>query len=407
MTIVLGAALTFSAICNGSAPRITAPPRLWVPELHLQPHLSKLHILPIRPQARSPQDELRITSQIHETNTHETNKHRRLQPPKPLLPQPLRILNNGPPTTTILLLYHHSPLNITNHLPINQLPPSPLQHPPPPPQSNPHPAPSPTPFTITTLKAPILKSTPIDLLQSRLGIPIPEMIFGDNHLTLHHTPTAYTLTFTPEPALDLVDKTGSTGLLKVHYATAWSATREKTSAGIKEVVKPFDWSYTTSYRGTETPGLGGQKLQRDDKARIPVELLQRRDPILFADEVVLYESELDDNGVSVLTVKVRVMEQRMLVLCRFFLRLDNVLVRVRDTRVYVDFGEERVVREYTAREGEFGEVKKKLYMEGLMPDQITIAFRDANQIAHLLPVVEHEVESVCLEGETGQTQEGR
>lgn len=42
-----------------------------------------------------------------------------------------------------------------------------------------------------------------------------------------------------------------------------------------------------------------------------------------------------------------------------------------------------------------------------MPDQITIAFRDANQIAHLLPVVEHEVESVCLEGETGQTQEGR
>ncbi|CAP68883.1 uncharacterized protein PODANS_7_8490 [Podospora anserina S mat+] len=285
-------------------------------------------------------------------------------------------------------------------------PPSSIPRPPsivqPPPRTFTHP-----PFTMTTLKAPILKSTPIDLLQSRLGIPIPEMIFGDNHLTLHHTPTAYTLTFTPEPALDLVDKTGSTGLLKVHYATAWSATREKTSAGIKEVVKPFDWSYTTSYRGTETPGLGGQKLQRDDKARIPVELLQRRDPILFADEVVLYESELDDNGVSVLTVKVRVMEQRMLVLCRFFLRLDNVLVRVRDTRVYVDFGEERVVREYTAREGEFAEVKKKLYMEGLMPDQITIAFRDANQIAHLLPVVEHEVESVCLEGETGQTQEGR
>ena len=29
-----------------------------------------------------------------------------------------------------------------------------------------------------------------------------------------------------------------------------------------------------------------------------------RDPILFYDEVPLYESELDDNGVSQLTVKV-------------------------------------------------------------------------------------------------------
>ncbi|KAK4198152.1 putative type 2A phosphatase activator TIP41 [Triangularia verruculosa] len=234
------------------------------------------------------------------------------------------------------------------------------------------------------------------------------MIFGNNHLTLLHRPSSYTLSFHAEPALDLVDKTGSNGLLKVHYAKAWSATREKTSSSIKEVVKPFDWSYTTSYKGTESPGTNGQTLQQDKNARIPLELLQRRDPILFADEVVLYESELDDNGVSVLSVKVRVMEARMLVLCRFFLRLDNVLVRVRDTRVYVDFEEERVVREYTAREGEFNEVKKKLYMEGLMPDQITIAFRDANQLAHLLPVVEQEVESVCLKG-TGvaSPQEGR
>ncbi|KAK0748576.1 TIP41-like protein [Apiosordaria backusii] len=226
------------------------------------------------------------------------------------------------------------------------------------------------------------------------------MIFGDNHLTLSHTPTQWSLSFLAEPALDLVDKTGETGLLKVHYAKEWSATREKTSAGIKEVVRPFDWSYTTSYKGTEHRAGGGKGLESDEKGRIPIELLQRRDPILFADEVVLYESELDDNGISILSVKVRVMEQRMLVLCRFFLRLDNVLVRIRDTRVYVDFGEEKVVREYTSREGEFGEVKKKLYMEGLMPDAITVAFRDANQIAHLLPVVEHEVESVDLKGES-------
>jgi type 2A phosphatase activator TIP41 len=98
--------------------------------------------------------------------------------------------------------------------------------------------------------------------------------------------------------------------------------------------------------------------ERAAEEGIPVELLKRRDPILFADEVVLYESELDDNGISVMTVKVRVMEQRMLLLCRLFMRLDGVVVRVRDTRVYVDFEKEVVIREYTAREDGFDNVKR-------------------------------------------------
>lgn len=151
-------------------------------------------------------------------------------------------------------------------------------------------------------------------------------------------------------------------MLKVAYASEWSATREKTSAGIKEVVKPFDWSYSTSYRGIEKRGKSGEGLAKKEEGQegeqIPLELLKRRDPILFADEVVLYESELDDNGISVLSVKVRVMEQRMLILCRFFMRLDNVIVRVRDTRVYADFGEEKVIREWTSREDKFENVKR-------------------------------------------------
>jgi type 2A phosphatase activator TIP41 len=35
-------------------------------------------------------------------------------------------------------------------------------------------------------------------------------------------------------------------------------------------------------------------------------------------------------------------------------------------------------------------------MSGLMPDAITIALRDSNQVANLLPVVEHSLDSVCL-----------
>ncbi|KAK0629844.1 TIP41-like family-domain-containing protein [Bombardia bombarda] len=251
-------------------------------------------------------------------------------------------------------------------------------------------------FRIASRKLPILKSAPIDAMSARLGIPVPEMIFGDNLVSITHSPSGWSVAFAAEPALALVDKTGAK-MLRVAYAGEWSSSRERTSAGISEVVKPYDWSYTTAYRGTETPATEGKRLVSSaDTPAIPLELLRRRDPILFADEVVLYESELDDNGISMLSVKLRVMPARMLLLCRLFMRLDNVLVRVRDTRVYVDFDEELVIREYTAKEDTFENVKRNLYMSGLMPDAITVAMRDANAIANLLPKVEEVRESVSL-----------
>jgi type 2A phosphatase activator TIP41 len=131
--------------------------------------------------------------------------------------------------------------------------------------------------------------------------------------------------------------------------------REKTHEGIKEVVKPFDWSYTTDYNGTITKG---KAFEAGSTEPIPIELLKRPDPILFFEEVVLYESELDDNGISVLSCKLRVMPDRMLLLCRQFMRLDNVLVRVRDTRIYVDFNTRKVIRDYTEKEQVFDKVKQ-------------------------------------------------
>lgn len=252
-------------------------------------------------------------------------------------------------------------------------------------------------FALSTRKLPISKSGPIDALSRRLGgLPVPEMIFGDNLVRLRHAPTGWAVDFAAEPALDAVDKTGA-NMLQVAYAGAWSSSRERSSAhDIREVVRPYDWSYSTDYVGTETPGhhhhhrggAGGasaaaaaaatgaegageseedsaetretkeKKLTPTAERQIPLELLRRRDPILFFDEVVLFESELDDNGISLYSVKVRVMEQRMLLLARLYMRLDNVVVRVRDTRVYVDFATEEVIREYTAKEDSFANVKK-------------------------------------------------
>ncbi|KAI1502758.1 TIP41-like family-domain-containing protein [Biscogniauxia marginata] len=291
-------------------------------------------------------------------------------------------------------------------------------------------------FLISSRKLPISKAGPIEALERDVGIPVPEMIFGDNLVRVEHVPSGWAVKFAARDALDAVDKTDR-HMLQVAYASAWSASREQTSAGIREVVRPFDWSYSTTYRGTvivpprPTPpppptapvptstttdsGDDEQKKKKDEDENedtdnknktwgefrptarpIPIELLKRRDPILFFDEVMLYESELDDNGISVLSAKVRVHERRMLLLCRLFMRLDNVVVRVRDTRVYVDFAAEEVTREYTVKEAAFADVRQKLLMTGLRPDAITVALRDANQIVELLPTLEHTLESVSL-----------
>lgn len=51
-----------------------------------------------------------------------------------------------------------------------------------------------------------------------------------------------------------------------------------------------------------------------------------------------------------------------LVLQRFFLRVDDVLFRVNDTRLYHEFGNDYFVREYTSKEVHYNvirQVKKK------------------------------------------------
>ena len=73
---------------------------------------------------------------------------------------------------------------------------------------------------------------------------------------------------------------------------------------------------------------------------------------------MLYEDEMADNGITMLSCKVRVMPQRMLLLCRFFMRLVNVLVRLRDTRLYVDFGNGEVTREFHAKEEKYETVRQ-------------------------------------------------
>ncbi|EIT77426.1 type 2A phosphatase activator tip41 [Aspergillus flavus] len=245
-------------------------------------------------------------------------------------------------------------------------------------------------FKITTEKRPILKAEPIEDMTKRLGIAPPEMIFGDNFVSIQHEKSRWGINFNAFDALDRVDKTGAS-MLKVAYSKEWQRSREKTHEGIKEVVKPFDWSYTTDYTGTVQ--AGGRSFEPTTKS-IPLELLKRPDPILFFDEVILYEDELADNGITMLSCKIRVMPARLLLLSRFFLRLDNVLFRLRDTRVYIDFENKEVIREFQSKELDYETVRQTLTTTR---DDVPAVMRDPNRLSEILPLREKRLERVTLE----------
>jgi type 2A phosphatase activator TIP41 len=242
-------------------------------------------------------------------------------------------------------------------------------------------------FKISTRKLPILKAAPIEAMTKGLGITPPEMIFGDNVVRIEHG-SGWFIEFNAYDALDRVDKTGDK-MFKVSYSKEWQQNRQKQFEDIKEVVKPFDWSYSTDYKGTTPSTLAFQPTD----SPIPLELLKRPDPIHFFDEVMLYEDELADNGIAMLSCKIRVMPARLLLLVRFFMRLDDVVFRIRDTRIFVEFGSNEVIREYTAREAPYEEVRGKL--AGRKEDVLAI-MRDPNLLAEHIPIVDKSLEGLKL-----------
>lgn len=230
------------------------------------------------------------------------------------------------------------------------------------------------------------------------AVTLPEQYFGKNSVTLHHHASGTLLSFDARGAI------GDIGVdppapLHVRAAREWlAAHREEVTAHDARVLE-YDWTFTTGYRGgtnVVSPEEGenavdsthagpsrwagsGSAAEDSDAAHVRVPspsaqwispasaydrtLLLARDPILLFGSVVLYESELEDNGIASATVRVRVMPQCWFVLFRFFLRVDGVAVRVRETRLYCAFDSHAadrslVTRETTHSEGTFQELRR-------------------------------------------------
>merc|ERR1719495_1688863 len=119
------------------------------------------------------------------------------------------------------------------------------------------------------------------------------------------------------------------GDVKVSMSESWLNSR-KGSSHIHKLVHNYDWTFTpVEYKGTTTfedpdQGLEWQKTEE----RIDYEKLKQKEQILFFEDVILFEDEVDDN-----------------------------LVRVIETRVYHAKGTNYVLREYIEKEDKVADLK--------------------------------------------------
>ncbi|KAK9836974.1 hypothetical protein WJX81_003867 [Elliptochloris bilobata] len=220
-------------------------------------------------------------------------------------------------------------------------------------------------WTISSRKAPISKDAELDGLRQELQhtLSVPEQLFGNSYLRLTHEASGVTVDFS---ALDALRQWKADALppTRVEKAQGWLHARRADVESSGAVALDYDWTYTTTYSGSvhrerdSSNGAGPALEWAPSTEQLNRAPLLARDPILFYDEVPLYESELDDNGVSQLSVKVRVMPRCWFALLRFWLRVDGVLVRLYEARWLAELGDgpPRLQRELRHCEGTFADL---------------------------------------------------
>ncbi|KAJ0411378.1 hypothetical protein ATCC90586_004364 [Pythium insidiosum] len=256
--------------------------------------------------------------------------------------------------------------------------------------------------------------TPVDDLD-KIGeaakLTPPEMVFGRNQLLFYHEASGVCYNFLAIEALKGAhfsppESEQAADIIAQQQLKVSVAKHNSNKEDVKELDISYDWTFTTDYKGTlqrvprQREGVDGDaptfsrsedvKVEPTEE-RIDLDKLREREPILWFEEVGLFEDELHDHGISVMTIKVRVMPSGFYVLARYWMRLDHVVVRLHETRVHHLFGRDYMIREYTRKEEQF----ETLFANGHPRGMANYTNIDTYQ--QHLPVRETAVEKVFIQ----------
>lgn len=232
-------------------------------------------------------------------------------------------------------------------------------------------------FSVQT--AIITKSTEIDAKSEALDIQhCPEQVFGSNIATLSKKNSPFKIVIDPWESLSFCNYEKSNkhnkgeafsackdfsvvnyipNEIKVKHTEIWKEKKLDSNPDVKEMEKISEPFFCTPYKGTITPSENSHIETTDED--IPLGNLTPANPIQWHEHLILWEDELGDNGISTLDFRFRVMKDCFFGLLRHYLRVDDVAIRVTDTRIYHDFSKGYILREFCVKEGKYENISSK------------------------------------------------
>ena len=286
-------------------------------------------------------------------------------------------------------------------------------------------------WEFTFEKSRISSSNELDQMVDALKLQgVPDIVYGKNTFKLTYNPNKFIFRINVRDSLSYCnfEKLNNTYMInydkdnkrnplesinvlpaeiKVKHAEFWKNKKIDNNTEIKILEKISDWTYSSPYKGTvviqqekkdinedisinfDNIGIGKGKdtgprvpFVEVTSEDIPVHNLGPNNEIKFYQELMLFEDELEDCGVSQSSVRFRVMGDCFFGLLRSYLRVDDVLIRVYDTRFYHEFGKNYILREFCWKESTYEELKKigfKFNTEfNMNPKQSDIVNKDLN-----------------------------
>ena len=196
---------------------------------------------------------------------------------------------------------------------------------------------------------------------------LPEIFYGYNRLFLINESANFCYEFNPLQMLSLTSNTIRQKLLKekeIYYIPSQAKSQySKTDDNKAEE----DWSFSSPYIGHITSinnccmSKYYNKIKKTKKFQIEKSDIKfpetKVENVLNYNQVHFFEDELGDIGFSEGKIGFGVMNECFLGLMRCYLRVDNMLVRNIDTKIYHKFGDKYIIRNFTVKEKTYDELK--------------------------------------------------
>ena len=188
----------------------------------------------------------------------------------------------------------------------------------------------------------------------------PEMFNGNNRLFVVNKEYNFVYEFSPFQMLNLTNYE----IRKENYDNKiiyYNPNEVKTKISNSE--NKNDWTFSSCYMGNicninnseirslyEDINLSEKKFKCEIDNNIQIPDLGNQSKIKQYIEIELYEDEFGDNGICETRVRLYIMEDSFSILLRCYLRVDNIVVRNINTKIFHKFGDDFIIRNFYVKE---------------------------------------------------------